>query len=427
MTELSIRMPDVGEGVTAVELTEWYVKVGDLVREDDPIAAVLTDKATVEIPSLYSGRVVAVGGEIGEMLAVGAELARIESDLDVMAPAPAAEPAKAPDPKPAEKVAEAPTPETPAAKPAATAPKSAARSDGPVRALRAEGSAPLASPSVRARARKAGIDLRMVAGTGPAGRITESDLDAVFAAPQGGTASASRQRNGTEQIRVIGLRRKIAERMALANAHIPHITVVEEIDATEVEALRARMNDGRGDKPKLTMLPLLTAALSRALVDHPEMNAWYDDEAGVITRHNPVHIGIATMTDGGLMVPVLRHAEALRPFATATEIARLADAARNGTATRDELTGSTITISSLGPLGAVVTTPIINPPEVAILGINKMAVRPMWDGESFVPRKMMNISASFDHRVIDGWNAASFIQRLKTLLESPALIFIEAE
>lgn len=226
---------------------------------------------------------------------------------------------------------------------------------------------------------------------------------------------------------MIGLRRKIADRMALANARIPHITVVEEVDMTALETLRATMNGDRGARPKLTVLPFLSAALCRALVDHPEMNAHFDDDAGIITRHRPVHLGIATMTEAGLVVPVMRHAESLGPFAAAAEIARLAEVARKGKARREELTGSTFTISSLGPLGAIATTPIINPPEVAILGVNKMAIRPLWDGRQFVPRTMMNLSASFDHRVIDGWDAARFVQRLKTLLESPALIFMEPE
>lgn len=221
------------------------------------------------------------------------------------------------------------------------------------------------------------------------------------------------------------MRRKIAERMALANARIPHITVVEEVDVTALEELRTTLNASRGDKPKLTVLPFVTATLAKAMLDHPEMNAHYLDDDGIVLRHAAVNAGIATMTDAGLVVPVLRNAEALTLHETAAEITRLSEAARTGKATREELTGSTFTITSLGPLGALATTPIINHPEVAILGINKMATRPMWDGSQFVPRKMMNISASFDHRVIDGWDAAVFVQRIKTLLETPALIFME--
>lgn len=425
----TIKVPDVGEGVAEVELVEWHVKPGDQVREDDVLAAVMTDKATVEIPSLYTGTVVSLGAEIGGTILVGAVLVSIEhegagKDEAADPPRTGAAPLEA---RPEPDVAQSPA-ETGKAEPRAAAPQRAAVSGQPARAPRPEGEAPLASPAVRDRARKAGIDLRQVAGSGPAGRITDADLDAVFAAGTGAPAprSASIRREGSEEIRVIGLRRKIADRMSLANTRIPHITVVEEIDVTALEDLRAAMNADRGTKPKLTMLPFITAALCRALVDHPEMNAHFDDDAGIIRRHAPVHIGIATMTDNGLVVPVLRHAEALGPFATAAEIARLAEAARVNKATREELTGSTITITSLGPLGAIATTPIINHPEVAILGVNKMAIRPMWDGGQFVPRKMMNISASFDHRVIDGWDAATFVALIKKLLENPALIFMEA-
>lgn len=418
----SIKIPDVGEGVAEVELVEWHVKVGDIVKEDDILAAVMTDKATVEIPSLFDGKIVSLGGELGERLVVGAELLTIEHDGSSSGAVETPEKLQEPEPqeeKPAPKSAAMP----------ASRPEKAKREPvaGTARAPRPEGQPPLAAPSVRARARDAGIDLRQVAGSGPAGRILDSDLDAVFEAGSGATTLASRRRTGSEEIRIIGLRRKIADRMALANARIPHITVVEEIDVTALEDLRAAMNADRGDKPKLTMLPFVSAALCRAVARHPEMNAHFDDDAGVVTRHSPIHVGIATMTDGGLVVPVLRHAESYGPFAAAREIARLAEAARTGKATRDELSGSTITITSLGPLGAVATTPIINHPEVAILGINKMAVRPMWDGSQFVPRKMMNISASFDHRVIDGWDAASFVALVKRLLENPAIIFMEDE
>lgn len=426
MNRLAVKLPDVGEGVTEAELVELNVKLGDMVREDDVIAAVMTDKATVEIPSLYAGKVVEIGGEIGERLAVGSDIVMIETEADgkSRAPAPAAEPAPAAVEAPAEEAPAAPAMPTPE-----PAPKPAAKPVPPVVAAapRPEGQAPLASPSVRARAREGGVDLRSVSGSGPAGRITNEDLDAVFAAPTGGQArpSGRKRRTDTEEIHVIGMRRKIAERMALANERIPHITVVEEIDVSALEDLRATMNGTRGDKPKLTLLPYLIAALTRAVADHPEMNAHYMDDDGTVIRHGAVNAGIATMTDAGLVVPVLRNAEAMGLFETAGEILRLSEVARSGKATREELTGSTITITSLGPLGALVTTPIINHPEVSIIGVNRMAVRPMWDGSQFVPRKMMNISASFDHRVIDGWNAAVFIQRLKALLETPALIFVE--
>ncbi len=418
MNILPVKLPDVGEGVTEAELVEWQVEVGDMVREDDIIAAVMTDKATVEIPSLYEGKIVERTGDVGDTLAIGTTLVRIETDADGKAEAPeaepVAEPAAARDPEPKHiQVAAQPAP------PPVTASAS-------VRAPRPEGAPVLASPAIRARARKAGIDLRQVPGSGPAGRITAEDLDAVFAHGPVQSAPAGRsRRQGSEDIKIVGMRRKIAERMALANERIPHITVVEEVDVTALEDLRERLNGTRGDKPKLTMLPLVSAALCKALVQHSEMNAHFHDDAGHVTRHGPVHIGIATMTDAGLVVPVLRHAEAQGLFESAAEIARLAEAARTGSAKREELSGSTITITSLGPLGAIATTPIINHPEVAILGINKMEVRPHWDGNGFVPRKKMNLSASFDHRVIDGWDAAVFVQTLKTLLETPALIFVE--
>ncbi len=412
MNTLPIKLPDVGEGVTEAELVEWHVEVGDLVREDDVIAAVMTDKATVEIPSLYDGKIIARTGEVGSVLAIGSDLVLIETDADGPAAAP---------PEPLEESAPDPVVVAPAP-PKAPAPVA----HGTARPPRPENAPVLASPAIRARARQAGLDLRQVTGTGPAGRITPTDLDAVFERGPAPVAVESAKRIGAEQIKVVGMRRKIAERMALANARIPHITVVEEVDVTALEDLRSQLNKTRGDQPKLTLLPILAAALCKAVVDHPEMNAHFDDDAGLITRHAPVHIGIATMTDAGLTVPVLKHAEALGLFQSATEIARLAEAARTSKATRDEMSGSTITITSLGPLGAIATTPIINHPEVAILGVNKMAIRPHWDGQQFVPRKMMNLSASFDHRVIDGWDAAVFVQKLKTLLETPALIFVEA-
>ncbi|MBE0694852.1 MAG: 2-oxo acid dehydrogenase subunit E2, partial [Aquamicrobium sp.] len=295
-------------------------------------------------------------------------------------------------------------------------------------AQRAEGERPLASPAVRLRAREAGIDLRQVRGAGPAGRITHEDLDAFVArGPQPAVAATGLARkDGVEEVRVVGLRRKIAEKMALATSRIPHITYVEEVDVTAVEELRAKLNgEKRADRAKLTLLPFLMRAIVKAVGEQPALNATFDDEAGIVRRHAAVHVGIAAQTPAGLMVPVVRHAEARDIWDCAAEAARLAQAARDGTATREELSGSTITITSLGALGGIATTPLINHPEVAVVGVNKMAVRPMWDGSQFVPRKMMNLSSSFDHRVIDGWDAAVFVQRLKTLIETPALIFVE--
>jgi len=323
----SIRVPDVGEGVAEVELVEWHVKPGDRVREDDVLAAVMTDKATVEIPSLWSGTVVSLGGELGQRLAVGTVLVTIEREQEA-GPEQVAE--KAPEP--------------PAAPPASPMPAAAPPPVAAVAGPPIVGADPLAAPSVRARARAEGIDLRQVRGSGPAGRVLDADLDAFLAT---GPASSPIRRGGTEEIRVIGLRRKIAERMAAA-ATIPQITLVEEVDVGAVEDLRAAMNADRGARPKLTLLPFVAAALCRALPDHPQMNAHYDHAAGLITRHRAVHLGIATQTEGGLMVPVLRHAETLGLFATAAEILRLAEAARTGKATREALAGSTITVSSLG-------------------------------------------------------------------------------
>lgn len=421
MATMTIKLPDVGEGVTEAELTEILVKPGDIVREDDPVAAVMTDKATVEITSLYTGKVVWVAGEVGEMLAVGAPLLRIETDKsgpsrDDDGERPAVMTA---EPEPRKAVSDTSAQAKADQMPAGNDSKRVANPSG--------APAVLASPAVRERARKAGIDLRQLKGSGPAERIIQADLDAVLAiaASKGAGAEGRPQAARDEMIKVTGLRRKIAERMSEANARIPHITVVEEVDATDLETLRGKLNADRGDRPKLTLLPFLTAALVKARHAHPEMNAHYDDDAGEIRRFGAVHAGIATMTDNGLVVPVLRHAEARDLFDTAAEIARLAAACRQGKAKREELSGSTITITSLGPLGALATTPIINRPEVAILGVNRMAVRPHWDGIQFVPRKMMNISASFDHRVIDGWDAAMFVQTIKSLLETPALIFMK--
>ncbi len=427
MAEFRIRMPDVGEGIAEAELVEWHVAPGDMVREDQIIAAVMTDKATVEIPSTRSGKVLALGGEVGKTIAIGSELIRLDVDgegnIGADEPAP---PHAAPAPVPEAPVAAAParTPEPPRISPS-VAP---AVSPAPV-APRPEGEKPIASPAVRDRARKAGIDLRRIAGTGPAGRITHEDLDRAFASP-GTPGGASRPGlapdTSIKEIKVMGLRRRIADKMTISRSRIPHITYVEEVDVTNVESLRAKLNaDRREDRPKLTFLPFLIRAMVIALRDEPGINALYDDEAGVVRQYGGVHVGIAAQTPTGLVVPVVKHAEARDLWDCGAEVNRLAAAAKNGAATRDELTGSTITITSLGPLGGLSHTPIINHPEVAIVGVNKMQMRPMWDGEKFVPRMMMNMSSSFDHRVIDGWNAAVFIQRIKALLEEPALLFME--
>lgn len=424
----AIRMPDIGEGIAEAEIAEWLVKPGDTLREDDPMVAVMTDKATVEIPSPVTGTVVWQAGQPGDVIAVGAELIRLEVDGpgnvagDAGAAAPAAvPPTSSPAPAAAEPAKAAPEP-APEPKPQPQQPKPAAAAPSAA-PLRPEGERPIASPAVRARAREAGVDLRLVRGSGPAGRIGHEDLDTFIAsggvpAPSGPQADTS-----VEEIRVIGLRRKIAERMEAAN-RIPQITIVEEVDATALEDLRARLN-AQAKGVKLNPLAFIARAIVRAVREQPILNAHYDADAGLIHRFGGVHIGIAAQTPTGLMVPVVRHAEALDLRATAAEIARVGAAAKEGTARRDELTGSTITITSLGPLGAIASTPILNVPEVAIVGVNRLAVRPFWNGTAFEPRKMMNLSCSFDHRVIDGWDAAVFVARLKELLETPALIFVE--
>lgn len=412
-----MNLPDIGEGIAEAEIDEWMVKEGDLVAEDDVLCAVMTDKAVVEVPTSVSGKISWVAGVAGETLAIGAPLVRIEvegeGNLDAAAAGavPAVEPVH----------------QEPAAQPAKSAPAPEQPKVQVAKRQMTPGEKPLAAPSVRKRAQDAGIDLRLVKGTGPASRITHDDLDVfVEQGPSLGTLGPRPAVGGTD-IKVKGMRRAIADKMALSKARIPHITIVEEVDVTDLETLRAKLNtDFAAEKGKLTILPFVMAAIIKGVAEQPEMNANYDDEAGVIHQLNAVHIGIAAQTPNGLTVPVVRHAEAGNLWANAAEVARLSDAARSGKAKREDLSGSTITITSLGPLGAIATTPIINHPEVAIVGVNKMAMRPMWDGSAFQPRKMMNISCSFDHRVIDGWDAAVFVQRVKSLLETPALLFIEA-
>jgi 2-oxoisovalerate dehydrogenase E2 component (dihydrolipoyl transacylase) len=420
------KLPDVGEGTAEAELVGWHVKVGDAVEEDQILADIMTDKATVEITSPVNGVVVALHGEAGQQVPVGGPLVsfKVEGKGNVAA-APAAAPA--PVAARAEKAAPAPV--------AKTAPVAAPKADArPVPAMtgRQPGERALASPAVRNRARDLGIDLAFVPGSGPAGRIQHEDLDAFVArggslpAATGGTTSSTYARaEGATEVKIIGLRRKIAEKMAESVRRIPHITYVEEIDMTAVEELRAHLNATKSkDQPKLNVLPFIARAIVVALRDQPQINATYDDEAGVLTQHAPVHLGIAAQTPNGLMVPVVRHAEALDPYATALEIARVSGAAKDGSAKREELSGSTITITSLGTLGGVVHTPIINHPEVAIIGPNKIAERVVVKDGQMVVRKMMNLSSSFDHRIVDGHDAAVFVQRIKGLLENPATLWM---
>ena len=419
-----IKMPDIGEGIAEVELSQWHVKVGDLVVEDQVLADVMTDKAMVDIPSPVHGKVIALGGQPGEVMAVGSVLISIEVEgagnlKESAAPAPVKEAPVAPK-------VEAAVESKPAA---ADAPRPAAVCQGPMVAREAD-ERPLASPAVRKHALDLGIQLRLVRGSGPAGRVLHEDLEAYLAQGQSNAsapaAAAYVQRNDEEQIQVIGMRRKIAQRMQDATQRAAHFSYVEEIDITAIEELRAHLNEKHGaSRGKLTLLPFLVRALVVALRDFPQMNARYDDEAQVITRLGAVHVGVATQSDVGLMVPVVRHAEARSLWDSAAEISRLANAARNGKASRDELSGSTITLTSLGALGGIVSTPVLNLPEVAIIGVNKIVERPMVVKGQVVIRKMMNLSSSFDHRVVDGMDAALFIQAIRGLLEQPATLFVE--
>jgi 2-oxoisovalerate dehydrogenase E2 component (dihydrolipoyl transacylase) len=424
-----IKMPDIGEGIAEVELVGWHVQPGDTVVEDQALADVMTEKANVEIPSPVKGKVIALGGKVGDTLAVGAELIRLEVEGagNVGASAPAVARAAPPAPAvapPAHPPAPAPPP---APKPAApvSAPPPAAQA---APAKRAPGEKPIASPAVRRRAWELGIELQFVQGSGAAGRILNEDLDAYLERRGAPAAAEPRyvERHDEEQVQVIGLRRKIAQKMQEAKRRIPHFTYVEEIDVTELEALRAQLNEQHGAaRGRLTLLPLLARAVVLALREHPQINARFDDDAGIVTRYGAVHLGIATQTDGGLMVPVLRHAEARDPWSTAAEILRLAEAARSGKATREELIGSTLTITSLGPLGGIVTTPVINYPEVAIVGVGRIVERPVFRDGMVVARRLLNLSCSFDHRVVDGADGAHFVQAVRRLLECPALLFTE--
>jgi len=434
------KLPDVGEGVAEAEIVSWHVKVGATIAEDDPLVDVMTDKATVELPAPKAGRVLATTGSPGDKVRVGAELVVIEVDGDGEMPAPekpaspkpatpgspAAAAAKPSAPAAAAAKRSAPVAAPPAAQPPEPPPKRAEPSPAPD-----AGEKPLASPAVRRRAYELGIPLQFIRGTGPGGRISHADLDGYMAAGGGAAAAPARasaraRREGIEEIKIIGLRRRIAEHMQESKRRIPHYSYVEELDVTALEELRGELNARYAAKrPRLTLLPFLVAALAHSVPRFPQVNALFDDDGGIVRRHAALHVGIATQTAQGLMVPVLRHAEAFDLWAAAAEISRLAGAARNGKASREELTGSTITITSLGPLGGIVSTPVINYPEVAIIGVNRIVERPVVRGGAIAIRKMMNLSCSFDHRVVDGWDAAEFVQDLKALLEQPAMLFVE--
>jgi 2-oxoisovalerate dehydrogenase E2 component (dihydrolipoyl transacylase) len=424
MARYEFKLPDIGEGIAEAEIVAWHVKVGDMIGEDQQIADMMTDKATVEMESPVAGKVIELAGEVGDQVPIGSVLAVIETE----GAAPAAEePAPVPesvDERPLGDGAEKPTPQQAEELPVTAVeekprPAPAPRVEPEVAEKEPSGAHVLASPAVRARARDLGIDLAEVKTTSD--RIRHSDLDAYLLYKGGsvsprGTAAARRP---DETVKVVGLRRKIAENMQEAKRRIPHFTLVEEFDVTALEETRAMMNRDRGSNPKLTLLPFLITAMARALPEWPMLNATYDDDANVITRSGAVHMGMATQTPNGLMVPVIRNAQSLSVWQIASEILRLSDAARTGKAAREELSGSTITISSLGPMGGVTSTPVINRPEVAIIAVNKVEEKVVViDGEIEV-RKRMNLSLSCDHRVVDGWDAASFMQALKGYIENP--------
>ena len=416
----AFKLPDIGEGVVEGEVVEWMVAVGDTVKEDDPILSVMTDKATVEIPSPTDGVVKSIVGEPGTILAVGQVCIEFETDGEGTpveeAPAPVeevVEEAPAPEPEPVkEEVAPAPAAPAPAPTPVVVA---------------APGTRPLASPAVRQRARESGIDLTTVAGSGPAGRITHGDLDSWKEAgsPVAAAGPSRSAKTGTTEVPVIGLRRKISESMTASYTTIPHFSYFEEVDITHLDELRVHLNSTRAEgQPKLTYLPFIMQALVKALGENPVCNALFDDEKGVVTRHDAVHLGIATQTDRGLYVPVVKHVEAQDVWQSASEMQRVSQAARDGTAGLNELTGSTFTITSLGRMGGLGATPIINKPEVGILGVHNAVDTPVVRNGQIVIRKMLRLSSSWDHRVVDGWDGAMLVQRLKTLLENPATIFM---
>ena len=428
MGDYVFKLPDIGEGVVEGEIVAWHVKVGDSIKEDDQIVDIMTDKATVTIPSPTSGIVTELSGGVGDMIAVGSALVTFSTDgssnvnqvekspepevieepviEEEKISQPIAKEIKKPAPKPVELITES---------------KVLVPSSGNTRIL--------ASPAVRRRARDAELDLSVVSGSGPAGRIRHADLDAYIAA--GGTVtgapptSYSTKRNDTNEIKVVGLRRKIAEQMVKSKFSIPHFSYFEEIDVTELEELRQMLNATRdNDQPKLTYLPFIMMALAKIMPNHKECNALYNDENNIVTQYSAVHLGIATQTDRGLFVPVVKHVETMDIWQSASEMQRVSGAARNGTASLDDLSGSTFTITSLGRDGGLGATPIINHPEVSILGIHKAREMPVVKDGKIVVRRIMNVSSSFDHRIVDGANGAALVQALKRMLEYPALIFM---
>ena len=416
MGNFVFKLPDIGEGVVEGEVVQWHVSVGDSVSEDDPIVDVMTDKATVTIPSPVSGVISSLSGDVGDMIAVGSSLMEIDSEGEGGAPA-------AEDTEEQEPVSDPDPPKAPEPAPAPKAPEPAPSE------IQTPTGRVLASPAVRKRARENDVDLSNVRGSGPAGRIRHADLDAFIAA--GGAVSGappmaySLKRTEVTPVKVVGLRRKISEQMSLSKSRIPHFSYFEEVDITELENLRQILNSTRDEtQPKLTYLPFIMLALAKIMPDHPECNAHFDDEAGVVNRNAAVNLGIATQTDRGLYVPVVKHVESMDIWKTASEMQRVSGSARDGSASLDELTGSTFTITSLGREGGLGATPIINHPEVAILGVHKAREMPVARNGAIVIRRIMNLSSAFDHRVVDGADGASLIQHLKRMLENPALIFM---
>jgi 2-oxoisovalerate dehydrogenase E2 component (dihydrolipoyl transacylase) len=448
MTQYVFKMPDLGEGTVSAEVLKWYVGPGDAVEEDQVIAEVMTEKAAIEVPSPVTGRVLRVHGQPGDLVAVGSELIVFETGAaDATGPGTpspdAASVARSEAPAQPATAVQADGPARAAVEPAERPAGSPGAGSVPARPAGATAAAAapaalkagriMASPATRRRAKEAGLDLGAVPGSGPGGRITRADFEAALRdgpgtvareleAPASGVATV---RTGTTEIRVIGLRRVIAQRMTEAKRNIPHFAYVEEVDVTELESLRVHLNERRRPgQPSLTFLPLIGLALARVLEDFPQCNALYDAERGVIVRHAAVHLGIATQTPDGLKVPVVRNAESHGVWSLATAIRDAAERARTNKSPREELAGSTITITSLGKLGGIVSTPVINAPEVAIVGVNKAVDRPMVVGGGITVRRMMNLSSSFDHRFVDGYDAAAMIQALKERLEHPATIFM---
>jgi 2-oxoisovalerate dehydrogenase E2 component (dihydrolipoyl transacylase) len=428
MARFAFRLPDIGEGIAEAEIVAWHVKVGDRIEEDAQLADMMTDKATVEMESPVTGIVVELAGEVGDVVAIGSTLVVIETEGDVsddvMPPATttalAEDVAEQLGAEPKDVPAEAVTaPEMPA-----HGGDAAEEPIAPVAAPAGKIAAVLASPAVRDRAKALAVDLHDVK-PGADGRVRHADLDAYLRYSGGAGYAVGAPARADEPVRVIGMRRRIAENMAASKRHIPHFTYVEEIEVTKLEEVRADLNANRGNRPKLTMLPLLIMAICRTLPQFPMLNARYDDEAGVVTRYGAVHLGVATQTDAGLMVPVIKNAQAKNLWQLAIEIKELSEASRSGKASSDQLSGSTITLTSLGPLGGIATTPVINRPEVSIIGPNRIVERPVFDGDDIRRAKLMNLSISCDHRVVDGWDAASYVQALKALIETPVLLFAD--